>query len=204
MLGTLDHAAGQDRLLRPYDIKATFFVLGDKLRDRRYLAERTHAEGHSIGNHTYTHLVPFGLSVAPGRPSLEIARTQEAIGDLSHQRKLFRPFGGGNLDERLLNQEALDALVTGEFTCVLWNTIPEDWARPDTWVERALQQCFGQAEALIVLDDLPTGAMDHLDRFLNQAQERGASFRQSFPRSCVPIENGKIINPVDQYVSQAA
>jgi peptidoglycan/xylan/chitin deacetylase (PgdA/CDA1 family) len=33
--------------LRRHDVKATFFVLGDKLRDRRALAARAHAEGQA-------------------------------------------------------------------------------------------------------------------------------------------------------------
>ena len=48
-------------------IKATFFVLGHKLAlpGRRALAERAAAEGHWIGNHTYTHSTPLGLCAAP-------------------------------------------------------------------------------------------------------------------------------------------
>jgi peptidoglycan-N-acetylglucosamine deacetylase len=191
--------------LRRHDIRTTFFVLGDKLRERRYLCERAHGEGHAIGNHTFNHLVPLGLSLAPGAATFEIARTQELIGDLAHERKFFRPFGGGGLlDDRLLNPEALDVLVRGGFTCVLWNAIPEDWARPKEWVERALRQCFAQPETLIVLHDISTGAMNGLDRFLSLAKDRGASFVQDFPASCVPIERGRILLPVDDYLSGTA
>lgn len=192
-------------VLRRHDIRTTFFVLGDKLRERRYLCERAHGEGHAIGNHTYNHLVPLGMSVAEGMATFEILRTQELIGTLAHERKFFRPFGGGGLlDDRLLNPEALDVLVQGGFTCVLWNAIPEDWARPEEWVERALQQCFSQAETLIVLHDIATGAMNQLDRFLNLAKDRGARFTQDFPGSCVPIERGRILRPVDRYLNRAA
>lgn len=192
-------------VLRRRDIKATFFVLGDKLRERRHLCERAHGERHWIGNHTYNHLVPFGMSVAPGRATIEIARTQQAIGDLSHERKLFRPYGGGGvLDKRLLNREAFEFLVDGGFTCVLWNAIPEDWKRPDEWAERALQQCCSQPETLLVLHDLSTGAMDHLDRFLGLAEDRGAIFHQDFPPACVPIERGAVLRPIGGYVTDAA
>jgi peptidoglycan/xylan/chitin deacetylase (PgdA/CDA1 family) len=192
-------------VLRRHDIRTTFFVLGDKLRERRYLCERAHGEGHAIGNHTYNHLVPLGMSAAAGMATFEIVRTQELIGTLAHERRFFRPFGGGGLlDDRLLNPEALDVLVQGGFTCVLWNAIPEDWVRPQEWVDRALQQCFSQAETLIVLHDIATGAMNQLDRFLNLAKDRGARFTQDFPESCVPIERGRILWPVDRYLSRAA
>ncbi len=192
-------------ILRRHGVKATFFVLGDKLRDRRHLAERAHAEGHWIGNHTYNHLVPLGLSEEQGVASGEIARTQELLGDLAHERKFFRPFGGGGLlDNRLLNREALAYLTNGGFTCVLWNAVPEDWARPDDWVDRALAQCFAQDESLLVLHDLSTGAMDHLDRFIAAARDRGAEFRQEYPADCVPIDCGRLIRPIDSYLNQAA
>lgn len=191
--------------LRRHGIKATFFVLGDKLRDRRHISQQAHDEGHWIGNHTYNHLVPLGLSEEAGVASDEIARTQALMGDLVHERKFFRPFGGGGLlDNRLLNREALSFLVEGGYTCILWNAVPEDWARPDDWVERALGQCFAQEESLLVLHDLSTGAMQHLDRFINTARDRGAVFRQEFPADCVPIDRGRLVRPIDSYLNQAA
>jgi peptidoglycan/xylan/chitin deacetylase (PgdA/CDA1 family) len=192
-------------VLRSHGIKTTFFVLGDKLRERRYLCEQAHAEGHWIGNHTYNHLVPFGMSITTGVATFEIARTQELIGDLAHERKFFRPFGGGGLlDNRLLNTEALAFLEQNGFTCVFWNAIPEDWVRPDQWIDRALSQCFAQPETLIVLHDISTGAMKNLDRFLHLAKDRGANFVQEFPAACVPIERGRILWDVDTYLNKAA
>jgi peptidoglycan/xylan/chitin deacetylase (PgdA/CDA1 family) len=160
--------------LRRHGLRTTFFVVGDKLRRHRPLSERAHAEGHWIGNHTFHHRVPLGLTTQTGEARSEIARTQAVIGDLAHPNRYFRPFGGGgNLDRRLLNQEALDDLTAGSYTCVLWNVIPEDWVHPDTWVERALTLCAMQEHALVVVHDLPTGAMAHLDRFLATARDRG-------------------------------
>ena len=184
------------------DLKATFFVLGDKLRDRRHLAERAHAEGHWIGNHTFNHIVPLGLSTRPGLSTREVADTEALIGGLAHPRRFFRPFGGGGgLDQRLLNREVYQHLQREAYTCVLWNVVPEDWAYPEAWVERALAQCFVLDEALLVLHDLPTGAMDQLDRFIGLALERGADFRQEFPANCVPLEQGRTVSPMEAFVS---
>jgi peptidoglycan-N-acetylglucosamine deacetylase len=190
--------------LRRHDIRSTFFVIGDKLRDRRGLVERARAEGHWIGNHTYNHLVPLGMSAEAGMAAGEITRTQGLIGELAHERRFFRPLGGGGggqLDQRLLNVEALNRLVQGRYTCVLWNVIPEDWANPEGWVEHALRLCFEIEHALIVLHDLPTGAMAGLDRFLSAAEDRGAVFQQDFPDACVPVERGRISGPMEPYVA---
>jgi peptidoglycan/xylan/chitin deacetylase (PgdA/CDA1 family) len=189
--------------LRRRGVASTFFVVGEKLRERRALAERAHAEGHWIGNHTYNHIVPLGMSAEAGIAVAEIARTQTLIGNLAHPRRFFRPFGGGGqLDRRLLNREALDYLQDNGHTCVLWNVIPEDWMRPESWVERALALSFAQSHALVVLHDLPTGAMRDLDRFIAAAKDRGAIFQQDFPRSCVPIECGRLTTSIEAYVSE--
>jgi peptidoglycan/xylan/chitin deacetylase (PgdA/CDA1 family) len=185
-------------------IRTTFFVIGEKLAEpkRRHLAERAHAEGHWIGNHTYTHSVPLGRQHDPHSAAQEVARTQAVIGDLAHSQRWFRPFGGGGqLNEGLLKPSVVEHLCNDRYSCVLWNAIPRDWDDPDGWVDRALQQCRSQDWSLMVLHDLPTGAMRHLDRFLDRAGEAGAHIRQEFPPSCVPIRAGAIVLPIESYVS---
>ncbi|QOZ71771.1 polysaccharide deacetylase family protein [Bradyrhizobium arachidis] len=191
-------------ILAERGIKATFFVIGEKLADpaRRALASRAHGEGHWIGNHTFTHSVPLGEQKDSDTAENEIGRTQVAIGDLAHPQRWFRPFGGGgNLDTRLLKPSVVDYLARNKHSCVLWNAIPRDWDDPDGWIVRALDQCSRQPWTLMVLHDLPTGAMDHLERFLDRAEAAGGRFRQDFPPQCVPIRSGEIALPINDYVS---
>lgn len=186
-------------------VRATFFVIGQKLAEpgRRVLAERAQAEGHWIGNHSYTHTQPLGLGTDGDVVEREIGRTQELMGALAHPQKFFRPFGGGgNLDRRLLSRSAAEFLQRDRYTCVLWNSIPRDWDDPEGWVERALAQCRTQPWTLMVLHDLPTGAMRHLDHFLSAAGASGARIRQEFPPACVPIVEGVPVLPLDDYVAR--
>jgi peptidoglycan-N-acetylglucosamine deacetylase len=191
-------------ILRERDIKTTFFVIGEKLDDpaRRKLAVRAHDDGHWIGNHTFTHSIPLGQQADADTAEKEIGRTQVAIGALAHPQRWFRPFGGGgNLDDRLLKPSVVDYLRRNKHSCALWNAIPRDWDDPDGWVERALDQCRSQPWTLMVVHDLPTGAMDHLDDLLDRATALGARFRQEFPPDCIPIRSGEIVLPIDAYVS---
>ena len=191
-------------ILRERGIKATFFVIGEKLGDpeRHRLAARAHDEGHWIGNHTFTHTVPLGQQHDPDAAQHEIGRTQEAIGDLAHPQRWFRPFGGGgNLDDRLLKPSVVDYLTRNKHSCVLWNAIPRDWDDPDGWAERALEQCRSQPWSLMVLHDLPSGAMNHLECFIDRAGKAGARFHQDFPPDCVPIRSGEIVRSIEPYVS---
>ena len=185
-------------------IKATFFVIGEKLGDpeRRRLAVRSHHEGHWIGNHTFTHRIPLGQQPDANTAESEIGRTEAAIGELAPTKRWFRPFGGGgNLDDRLLKPSVVDYLTRNNHSCVLWNAIPRDWDDPDGWVDRALAQCRSQPWSLVVLHDLPSGAMDHLEAFIDRAGDEGARFRQDFSPDCVPIHSGEIVRSIKPYVS---
>jgi peptidoglycan/xylan/chitin deacetylase (PgdA/CDA1 family) len=194
-------------VLRRRGLSASFFVVGSKLLDpaRLALAERARDEGHRIGNHTFTHGVPLGERAGERAVAeAEIGRTQALLdgAGLTDPQRLFRPFGGGNLDRRLLSGEALAHLLRYRFTCVLWNAVPGDWRDPEGWVDRALAQCRAASPALLVLHDLPTGAMRHLDRFLGTVADAGGVVARDFPASCVPIRRGEVVAPIDAYVTR--
>jgi peptidoglycan/xylan/chitin deacetylase (PgdA/CDA1 family) len=185
-------------------VPATFFVLGSKLADpeRRGIAKRAHAEGHWIGNHTKTHSVPLGRMTDSRAVIDEIMDTQGLIGELAHPDLLFRPFGGGgDLGPHLLNNTAVDILQQQRMTCVLWNAIPRDWEDPRGWAEVALSQCLAQPWTVLVLHDLPTGAMGRLKIFIDRLLDHGGRFRQDFPPQCVPIVRGEVVAEIRSFVT---
>jgi peptidoglycan/xylan/chitin deacetylase (PgdA/CDA1 family) len=185
-------------------IASTFFVLGSKLADpeRRGIAKRAHAEGHWIGNHTKTHSVPLGRVADSTTVIEEIVDTQSLIGELAHPDRLFRPFGGGgDLGTHLLNGAAVQVLKNEKMTCVLWNAIPRDWEDPRGWAEVALAQCLAQPWTVLVLHDLPTGAMGRLKIFIDRVLDHGGRFRQDFAPQCVPILRGEPVRPLEPYVT---
>ncbi|CDO08318.1 polysaccharide deacetylase family protein [Mycolicibacterium cosmeticum] len=181
-------------ILGQRDIKSTFFVVAGQLTEpsARALSERAASEGHWIGNHTLTHSVQFGD--APTDLDLvasEIGEAEKIIGTLARPVKLFRPYaGGGVLGRRVFSPAAIDYLQRQDYTCVLWTSVPHDWDQPDRWVQRCLDDIAGQDWSVVVIHDLPTGAMQHLPRLLDELAERGADIVQDFPESCTPIRNG--------------
>lgn len=42
--------------LKSFDIKATFFCIGDNIQKHPQIFERIKIDGHAVGNHTYNHL----------------------------------------------------------------------------------------------------------------------------------------------------
>jgi peptidoglycan/xylan/chitin deacetylase (PgdA/CDA1 family) len=185
---------------------ATFFVCGKEARDpaRRPLLERTRAAGHRIGNHTESHRVELGATADPDAPRREIEGAQSALGAFSDADKLFRPYGaGGVLGPRLLSAAAVKHLCDGGYTCVLWNSVPRDWEDAGGWPARALADLRAQAWTLLVLHDVPSGAMRALPEFLARARDAGAELRADFPPTCVPILRGRVVGSLAGLVADA-
>jgi peptidoglycan-N-acetylglucosamine deacetylase len=200
------HPETTDQVLRVLDergLRATFFVVGDELArpGGRAVAERARAAGHWIGNHSMTHRVPLGLGTE-SQVEQEIGAAQELLGDLGHPDRLFRPFGGGGeLGPHLLSRAAVTYLREHRYTLVLWNSVPRDWEDPVGWVDRALEDVANQDQTVLVLHDLPTGAMGHLAEFVDQALAFGAEIVQELPTECVPIHTGVDQAPIDHLVT---
>jgi len=189
-------------------IKATFFVVGDRLRTSqcRRLAERAHAAGHWIGNHTLSHGEPLGFIGNRSHVEREIGETQRLLGTLAHHRKLFRPNGKGSLGPHLLSREAVAYLVDHRFTVVTWNSVPRDWEEPKSaWLDRACADVAKLPWSLLVLhDEHIAGMMNSLIEFHCRVVEMGVEIVQELPPDCVPISNGKVCAAIDGLVTRDA
>jgi peptidoglycan/xylan/chitin deacetylase (PgdA/CDA1 family) len=189
-------------VLETFGVTATFFVCGRDVVHpaRREILARAKAAGHRIGNHTLTHSIEFGTTDDADVVEREIGAAQEALGDLASGR-LFRPYGGGGvLGPRLLGHAAVRYLCDGRYTCVLWNSVPRDWEDVAGWPDRALDDVRRQDWTLVVLHDIPTGAMAVLPRFIERVLEDGVEIVADLPPTCVPIVRGEIVAPLDAYL----
>lgn len=189
-------------------VPAVFFPIGAKLRDAaaRRCAERAWAEGHALGNHTLSHGAPLGRRGA-AEAVAEIAEAEALLAPLrrpsppadaapspawGRAERLFRPNGGGGaIGPHLLNRAAAAHLVAGGYTVVLWTAVPGDFRDPEGWPGTALAMLdAATGTAVLVLHDLPNGAMRHLDRFLGAALDAGHGFGATPPEACLPIRRG--------------
>lgn len=84
-------------LLDQYKMKATFFCIGQQLMQYPEIAKRIIAEGHSIGNHSYTHKKDIAFS-SPKEMEGEIQQTDDMIEKITGQNNsMYRPpFGVTN------------------------------------------------------------------------------------------------------------
>lgn len=182
-------------LLGERGVLGTFFVVGSKVREpgARPLVERAAGEGHWIGNHTLDHRVPLGDIDDLQELVQQVDGAQELLGELAHPDRLFRPYGdGGVIDRRLLGPAGVEHLERGGYTCVLWNVLPGDWRDQDGWVDRGIAQVAARPWSVVVLHDIPNGALPHLGEFLDRLEDQlGAELTQELPERAVPIRRGR-------------
>jgi len=77
-------------ILRERKVTATFFLCGKNVERYPEIARRIVAEGHTVGNHTYSH--PFPYFRRRSFIAAEVDRAQDVIEQITGQRpRIFRP-----------------------------------------------------------------------------------------------------------------
>jgi len=129
-------------LLREYDTRATFFVIGARVRERPNDVKRIVAEGHELGSHTLTH--PRLTEIDDDEVRAEISGGLDALEEVLGERpRLFRA-PGFHADDRVLR--IVDELG---LEAVFAHVDPQDWRE-----ERDSHTIFR-----LVLDGIKPGAI---------------------------------------------
>ncbi len=114
-------------ILKQNNIKATFFLIGQNAERYPGLVRRIWAEGHEIGNHTYTH--PNTGAIPERRARFELNATQRVFQSLLHRSTLlFRP--PYNADAEPTTEEEVKPIVLAtelNYITVLEFIDPQDW-----------------------------------------------------------------------------
>ncbi|CAM3030730.1 polysaccharide deacetylase family protein [Clostridium sporogenes] len=112
-------------ILKKYNIKATFFVVGNLAKENKSIIERQIKEGHSIGNHTYTHNYKNIYSSVDVFVN-EVDKTQNVIKSIvgsNYDIKLVR-FPGGSFGDRLNTYK--EAIKNKGYYNMDWNALNGD------------------------------------------------------------------------------
>jgi peptidoglycan/xylan/chitin deacetylase (PgdA/CDA1 family) len=187
------------RVLADQQVCAHFFVVGAHANRPGHLAilDDIAAAGHPIGNHTWSHRIPFGDNTSPGAIDDEVVRTSELLAPYLGSPRLFRPFGGGGrLDPCLFSTALVTHLCEENYTCALWNNVPRDWQDIDGWVDTALRNVQDTAWSVVVVHDYLPGNAQKIDEFIDTARSSGHEFVEDIAPQCLPIVGGTIVHDV--------
>jgi peptidoglycan-N-acetylglucosamine deacetylase len=155
--------------LRQRDLRATFFVIGNKVNLRPDLLQRTVAEGHEIANHTFTH--PKLSSLSESRVIQELELCQEAVAKAVGEAPVwFRPPYGA------FRRNQGSMAVKEGLGVMLWSVDPQDWRTPG--VHSIVNTILSQTRpgSVILLHDLKQQTVDALPYVLDGLMKRNFEF----------------------------
>lgn len=145
-------------ILKQQQVKATFFVIGKMAEKSQDIIIREKAEGHSIGNHSYSHVYK-NLYTDPNYFVEDINRAdgvlKEILGD--YKEKLIRfPGGSFGKDKEIYRQ----AIIAAGYHFVDWNALTGDAEgkgnfSADKLYERFRATSTGKNKLIVLMHDSP-------------------------------------------------
>ena len=137
-------------VLKEYNVKATFFIVGENARDNERIIERILSEGHEIGNHTFGHKYLFGKRRVDMEREIDLC-DDEIFNHSEYNAILFRPPGG-------LYDATLTAVCAERgYSMVLWSIDTRDWAGTSAYdIEKEIINNVGDG-AIVLMHDYVCG-----------------------------------------------
>ncbi len=171
-------------ILRKYNVKATFFVVGSQVSQYCSILRRIYQEGHEIGNHSYTH--PWMGRISSEEQQQEIFQTQAIIENcIGSKPRWFRsPYASQN-------ESTLKIAHQAGLNTALWTIDTEDWRKSSTTntiIQKALN--YGTNNIILMHDGVepnphfkhPSASLSRsntvqsLDTIIQRFQNRGFQF----------------------------
>ncbi|NJM20157.1 MAG: polysaccharide deacetylase family protein [Richelia sp. RM2_1_2] len=158
-------------ILKKNNIKATFFVVGQALKNNPELGKQVITEGHAIANHTWHHWYHF---MNPQVAAFEIDKTTDLIYQVTGVKtNLFRP-PGGHLSNGLVAHAR-----NKKYATLMWSADSRDFQQPapETLVNNVIKNA--RPGGIILLHDGGgdrTRTIQALPQIIAKLKQQGYSF----------------------------
>jgi peptidoglycan/xylan/chitin deacetylase (PgdA/CDA1 family) len=149
-------------------VKATFFIVGERAEAYPDIVQRIVAEGHIVGNHTYSHNGNFPIK-SRRKMEEELKRCDDVLEKITSKRStLFRPPFG------VTNPPTARAVRNGGYTVVGWDVRSLDtvsrWPRTKVF-ERVCRRV--RSGSVVLLHDDREGGDALVEMILNHLEQSG-------------------------------
>jgi peptidoglycan/xylan/chitin deacetylase (PgdA/CDA1 family) len=157
-------------ILKEKGVKATFFVVGENAQNHPDILARAVAEGHEIGNHSWSH--PQLSKISEARLQEEISNTSDAIFKATGKKPalLRPPYGAVNHHVRQVIQDQYRMKI------IFWSVDPLDWKRPGATAVSQRILAGAKPGAIILSHDIHAGTVDAMAATINSLLEKGYRF----------------------------
>jgi len=157
-------------MLKERGLKATFYVIGQNVVLYPEIMQRIVAEGHEIGNHSYTHAALTKCS--PAKVTEEVSKTNDAIMQSCGVKPttIRPPYGATNasITKRLNDEFGL--------TVVMWSVDPLDWKiRKASHVSGHILQ-NAKSGGIVLAHDIHPSTIDAMPAVLDGLLSKGHQF----------------------------
>ena len=153
-------------ILKSHHAQATFFCIGKRVLEHPDLVRRLVAEGHTIGNHTFTHAHTFDFYRKP-QVVAELEQTDAAITNIIGRRPVyFRPPNG------VANPSIRRALAATGHRVIGWNIRSMDGVNKDEAKVLANIKKRLQPGGIILMHDTSAHSVRVLEQLMVYLQER--------------------------------
>jgi peptidoglycan/xylan/chitin deacetylase (PgdA/CDA1 family) len=174
---TIDDGPAGDASLRLGDelaqrgVRATFFVIGEKLARHPHIAARWMAAGHRLANHTQTHPAPLFPWLTRARLRAEIDGCRAVLRDSgAGEPRWFRPPVG--LKPPRLHPE----LAARDLRLVAWNVRACDGIRAEPAAVVRRVKAAARPGAIVLLHEDRPRSVETILRTVDALQEDGYAF----------------------------
>lgn len=156
-------------VLKKYDVKALFFVIGKNIQGNEAILKQIVSDGHQIGNHSFSHHNFIDLW-STKKVTKDFVTCQKLIEQYQPNTKLFRPPYG------VTNPNIAKAVKTLGLQSIGWNVRSYDTSIKD--VEKIKQRVLSQLKpgAIILLHDRLDFMPDLLETLIPAIKGKGYSF----------------------------
>jgi peptidoglycan/xylan/chitin deacetylase (PgdA/CDA1 family) len=156
-------------LLKEYDAKATFYMIGSQAQFYPTIASRVAEEGHEVGNHTDNHPDLSSLGQAEIRKQIEEAskKIEEASGQLP--ATVRPPYGA-------MNEEVKKVAMAAGTPLILWSVDSLDWKvlHSSTVTETVLKNAV--PGSIVLFHDIHKPTAEALPAILASLKKEGYEF----------------------------
>ncbi|WP_124332467.1 delta-lactam-biosynthetic de-N-acetylase [Paenibacillus macerans] len=160
--------------LKAKKVPAVFFVTGHYVKDQPELLKRMVAEGHLIGNHSWSHPDMTTISDERIRDELERVKQETAKVTGRQEMKYLRPPRGIFSDRTLRVTKELG------YTNVFWSVAYKDWdVKAQRGADYAYRQVVSQLHpgAVILLHSVSKDNAAALGSIIDEARRQGYEFK---------------------------
>jgi peptidoglycan/xylan/chitin deacetylase (PgdA/CDA1 family) len=158
-------------ILKENNVKGTFFVVGQNVKNYPDMVRRVIADGHAIGNHTWHHWYHY---MNPKAAAYEVDNTTDLIYQTTGVKtNLFRPPGG------IMHNGVAAYARNRKYAIIMWSSDSLDYARPS--VPRLINNVFGHAKpgGIVLLHDgggNRAQTVQALPEIISKFRQQGYSF----------------------------